>query len=116
MRGALAPIPSLVAALALAGCMGRTAPVAMAPQANLDAIAYGQAYAGPAPMPVAYAAPAPRIFVNPRRESDLVLVIMFTSTGSYATVGALSWAGIVSLKVLESSTTSKPLSAPIESW
>ena len=59
MRGVLAPIPSLVAALALAGCMGRTAPVAMAPQANLDAIAYGQSYAGPAPMPVAYAAPAP---------------------------------------------------------
>ena len=59
MRGVLAPIPCLVAALALAGCMGRTAPVAMAPQANLDTIAYGQTYAGPAPMPVAYAAPAP---------------------------------------------------------
>ena len=59
MRGVLAPIPCLVAALALAGCMGRTAPVAMAPQANLDTIAYGQSYAGPAPMPVAYAAPAP---------------------------------------------------------
>ena len=59
MRGVLAPIPSLVAALALAGCMGRTAPVAMAPQANLDTIAYGASYAGPAPMPVAYAAPAP---------------------------------------------------------
>jgi polysaccharide biosynthesis/export protein len=53
MRGVLAPIPCLVAALALAGCMGRTVPVAMAPQSNLDAIAYGQAYAGPAPMPVA---------------------------------------------------------------
>jgi polysaccharide export outer membrane protein len=38
--------------------MGRTAPVAMAPQSNLDTIAYGQAYAGPAPMPVAYAEPA----------------------------------------------------------
>src|SRR3954465_13003086 len=59
MRGALAPIPCLVVALALAGCMGRTAPVAVAPQSNLDTIAYGQAYAGPAPMPVAYAAPAP---------------------------------------------------------
>ena len=30
MRGVLAPIPCLVAALALAGCMGRTAPVAIA--------------------------------------------------------------------------------------
>jgi polysaccharide export outer membrane protein len=38
--------------------MGRTAPVAMVPQSNLDTIAYGQAYAGPAPMPVAYAEPA----------------------------------------------------------
>ncbi|MDI1263819.1 MAG: polysaccharide export protein [bacterium] len=43
MRGVLAPIPCLVAALALAGCMGRTAPVAIAP----------------APMVVAYAEPAP---------------------------------------------------------
>jgi polysaccharide export outer membrane protein len=59
MRGVLAPIPCLVVALALAGCMGRTAPVAMAPQSNLDTIAYGQSYAGPAPMPVAYAEPAP---------------------------------------------------------
>jgi len=41
MRGVLAPIPCLVAALALAGCMGRTAPVAMAPVAV--------AYAEPAP-------------------------------------------------------------------
>src|SRR6266850_4989233 len=38
MREALAPIPCLVAALALAGCMGRTAPVAIA-------------YAEPAPIP-----------------------------------------------------------------
>ena len=43
MRGVLAPIPCLVLALALAGCMGRTAPVAVAP----------------APMAVAYAEPAP---------------------------------------------------------
>jgi len=47
MRGVLAPIPCLVAALALAGCMGRTAPVAVGP------------YAGPAPVAVAYAEPAP---------------------------------------------------------
>jgi polysaccharide export outer membrane protein len=39
--------------------MNRTAPVAIAPQSNLDAIAYGQSYAGPAPMQVAYAEPAP---------------------------------------------------------
>jgi len=59
MRDVLAPIPCLVAALALAGCMGRTAPLAVVPQSNLDSIAYGQSYAGPAPMPVAYAAPVP---------------------------------------------------------
>jgi len=52
MRGVLAPIPCLVAALALAGCMGRTAPVAVAP-VSLDTIAY----AGPAPMAAAYAEP-----------------------------------------------------------
>ena len=58
MRGVLAPIPCLVAALALAGCMGRAAPVAVAPS-NLDTIAYGQSYAGPAPMTAGYAGPAP---------------------------------------------------------
>jgi len=57
MRGMLAPIPCLVAALALAGCMGRTAPVAVAP-VSLDTIAYSQSYPGPAPVAVAYAEPA----------------------------------------------------------
>ena len=46
MRGVLAPIPCLVAALALAGCMGRTVPVAVAP----------------APVAVAYAEPTPARF------------------------------------------------------
>ena len=59
MRDVLAPIPCLIVALAMAGCMGRAAPVAMAPQSNLDTIAYGQSYAPPAAMPVAYAEPAP---------------------------------------------------------
>src|SRR5258708_25836464 len=59
MRGVLAPISCLAAALALSGCMGRTAPVAVAPQSSLDTIAYGQTYsAAPAPIPVAYAEPA----------------------------------------------------------
>jgi polysaccharide export outer membrane protein len=56
MRGARPVIVCLLTALALSGCMGRTAPVAMAPQASLDTIAYGQTYA-PAPMTVAYAEP-----------------------------------------------------------
>ena len=60
MRGALAPIPCLVAAVALAGCMGRTAPVAVTSEGSPDSIAYGAPYpAGPAPMAVAYAEPAP---------------------------------------------------------
>jgi len=59
MRGVHAPVPCLVAALTLAGCMGRAAPVAVAPQSGRDGIAYGQAYAGPSPMPVAYAETAP---------------------------------------------------------
>ena len=46
MRGVLAPIPCLVAALALAGCMGRTTSIAT-PVAMTTA-----------PMAVAYAAPA----------------------------------------------------------
>ena len=69
MRGVRAEIVFLFAALALSGCMGRTAPVAtVQPQSDLDSMAYGQpggaaprqayaqtsvAYAA-APMPVAY--------------------------------------------------------------
>ena len=60
----------LLTALALSGCMRTTAPVAtMQPRSDLDAMAYGQPYAGasnvmapaagiPAPMTVAYAATA----------------------------------------------------------
>jgi polysaccharide export outer membrane protein len=49
MRGVLAPIPCLVAALALAGCMGRTAPVAVAPYASAP-----MAYAEPVRVDTAY--------------------------------------------------------------
>jgi len=58
MQGARAAIVGLLSALALSGCMGRTAPVAVAPQNNLDAMAYGD----PSPAPVvavAYAGPEP---------------------------------------------------------
>ena len=48
MRGARAYFPCLVAALVLSGCMGRTAPVAVAPQNSLDAMAYAE------PAPVRY--------------------------------------------------------------
>ncbi len=42
MRRVRAAISCLVAALALSGCMGRTAPVAMAPTASLDTMAYAE--------------------------------------------------------------------------
>jgi polysaccharide biosynthesis/export protein len=58
MRGARAAILCLLAALALSGCMGRTAPVAVIqPQGDLDSVVYGQYYGSiPAPTTVAYAA------------------------------------------------------------
>lgn len=60
MRGVFAPIPCLVAALALAGCMGRTTPVAVAPPGDVDSVVYGAAFAAvPAPTAVAYAEPTP---------------------------------------------------------
>jgi polysaccharide export outer membrane protein len=56
MRSARAVIVSVVAALALSGCMRRSGPVAMVqPQGNLDAMAYDQ----PAYAPVPYGVPAP---------------------------------------------------------
>jgi polysaccharide export outer membrane protein len=57
MRGARAAIVYLSSALALSGCMGRPAPLAVAPQGSLDAIAYGGPSL-PAPIAAAYAAPA----------------------------------------------------------
>ena len=55
-------IIATMTALALSGCMRTTGPVAVAPQSNLDSMAYGQPYA-PAPVAVAdsaAAAPSPR--------------------------------------------------------
>ncbi|MCW5703053.1 MAG: polysaccharide biosynthesis/export family protein [Xanthobacteraceae bacterium] len=48
-------IIAAMTALALSGCMRRTASVAVSPQSSLDSIAY----AGSPAMPVAYAAPTP---------------------------------------------------------
>jgi polysaccharide export outer membrane protein len=60
MRGVRAVILCLLTAPALSGCMRGSAPVAVVqPRADLDTIAYSQSYAAAAPIPVAYAAPAP---------------------------------------------------------
>ena len=57
MRGVRTVILCLLTALALAGCIRRSAPVAVVQQADLDSMAYGQSYgAAPAPVAVAYAA------------------------------------------------------------
>ena len=49
MRGVRAQIASLVATLALAGCMQTGTPVAVAPRSDLDAMAYGQPYSAARP-------------------------------------------------------------------
>jgi polysaccharide export outer membrane protein len=58
MRGVRAIILCLLAALALPGCMRKSAPVAVVqPQSDLDSMAYGQTYGtAPAPTAMAYAA------------------------------------------------------------
>ncbi|MBN8991577.1 MAG: polysaccharide export protein [Rhizobiales bacterium] len=64
MRGALAPIPCLVA-LALAGCLGRTMPVAVAP----------------APVAVAYAEPAPVDAAYHLDTGDKLRVVVYGQEG-----------------------------------
>src|SRR3979490_2299407 len=66
MRGVRAAILCLLTALALAGCMRRSAPVAIVePQGEFDSFAYGPSYRmAPAPAAVAYAAAAPTPVVH----------------------------------------------------
>ena len=84
MRGARAAIVGLLSALALSGCMGRTAPVAVAPQNSLDAMAYGSSTNAPAPvLPAAYAAPAPVRYDQPYRldAGDRLRVVVYGQEG-----------------------------------
>ncbi len=84
MRAARAAMVSLFSALALSGCMGRTAPVAAAPQNNLDAMAYGGAAYAPAPVvPVAYAAPGPARYDVPYHldAGDKLRVVVYGQEG-----------------------------------
>jgi polysaccharide export outer membrane protein len=73
------PIIAAMTALALSGCIRRTAPVAVAPQPTLDTIAY----AGPAPVPVAYAAPAPAPYDAPYHldAGDRLRVVVYGQEG-----------------------------------
>jgi polysaccharide export outer membrane protein len=103
MRGVRAVIVCLLAALALSGCMGRTAPVAtVQPQSELDTLAYGQPYApvrasyvaapqgAYAQTPVVYAAaPSPVAYDTAYRldAGDKLRVVVFGQEGltnSYA--------------------------------
>jgi polysaccharide biosynthesis/export protein len=82
MQGARAAIVYLLSALALSGCMGRTAPVAVAPQNNLDAMAYG----GPPPAPVvavAYAGAEPVRYDAPYHldAGDRLRVVIYGQEG-----------------------------------
>jgi polysaccharide biosynthesis/export protein len=82
MQGARAAIVYLLSALALSGCMGRTAPVAVAPQNNLDAMAYG----GPPPAPVvavAYAGAEPVRYDTPYHldAGDRLRVVIYGQEG-----------------------------------
>jgi polysaccharide biosynthesis/export protein len=73
------PIIAAMTALALSGCMGRTEPVAVAPQPSFDTTAY----AGPAPVPVAYAAPAPVPYDMPYHldAGDRLRVVVYGQEG-----------------------------------
>src|ERR1700752_4114941 len=82
MQGARAAIVCLLSALAVSGCTGRTAPVAAAPQSNLDAMAYG----GPSPAPVvavAYAGPEPVRYDAPYHldAGDRLRVVVYGQEG-----------------------------------
>jgi polysaccharide export outer membrane protein len=86
MRGVRAVILGLLAALALSGCMGRSAPVADAqPQGDLDTIAYGRPYGAlPAPMAVSYAAaPRPVVYDSAYRldAGDKLRVVVYGQEG-----------------------------------
>ena len=79
MRGGCAAIVCLLSALALSGCMGRTAPVAVAPQNNLDAMAYGGV--ARAPLPVMAAAPAPHDMPYRLDAGDRLRVVVYGEEG-----------------------------------
>ena len=93
------PIIAAMTALALSGCMRRTAPVAASPQPTLDTIAY----AGPAPVPVAYAAPAPVPYDVPYHldAGDRLRVVVYGQEGLTNTY-SISAGGSITMPLLGS--------------
>jgi len=102
------PIIAAMTALALSGCMRRTAPVAVAPQPSLDSIAY----AGPAPVviaaapaavPVAYAAPAPAPYDVPYHldAGDRLRIVVYGQEGLTNTY-SISAGGTITMPLIGS--------------
>jgi polysaccharide export outer membrane protein len=90
-------IIAAMTALALSGCMRRTAPVAGSPQPSLDT----SAYAGPAPVPVAYAAPAPAPYDVPYHldAGDRLRVVVYGQEGLTNTY-AISAGGTITMPLI----------------
>ena len=93
------PIIAAMTALALSGCMRRTAPVAVAPQPTLDTIAY----AGPAPVPVGYAASAPVSYDVPYHldAGDRLRVVVYGQEGLTNTY-SISAGGTITMPLIGS--------------
>jgi polysaccharide biosynthesis/export protein len=91
------PIIAAMTALALSGCMRRTAPVAVTPQPRLDTIAY----AGPAPIPVAYAAPAPVPYDMPYHldAGDRLRVVVYGQEG-LTNIYSISAGGTITMPLI----------------
>ena len=85
------PIIAVAAALTLSGCMRSATPVAVAPQADLDSIAYGPPAAPPAAVVVgsgggaigalrsAFAAPRPVVYAASAPVAYAALIFHFSS-------------------------------------
>jgi polysaccharide export outer membrane protein len=106
MRGVRAAILCLLAALALPGCMGRSAPVAaVQPRSDLDAMAYGQpSVTVPAPTAVAYAAaPMPAVYDAAYRldAGDKLRVVVYGQEGLTNTY-AIDASGAITMPLIGS--------------
>src|SRR5688500_6844361 len=101
MRGVRAVILCLLTALALAGCMRRSAPVAVVqPQADLDRITDGQSYGTPAPVAVAYAPEPARYDTAYRLDAgDRLRVVVYGQEGLTNTY-AIDAGGSISMPLI----------------